>query len=605
MTDALSILPLWRWSWLLLAGGLLACAKTPPPSVLLIVADDMGWGDLSLHGNPNVRTPHLDGLARSGIAFTDFYVSAVCSPTRAELLTGRHALSIGVTGTGAGEERVDTGVVMLPQVLAKAGYRNALFGKWHNGAQAPNHPLSRGFETFFGYCEGHWATYFDAPLLERDGARIRGRGYLADELTDAAIDFLRRGAGAPTFTMLSLPTPHSPMQVPDRWFDAVTKRRLDSLGTGQGEEDPVFTQAALAMVENIDWNVGRLLRALDSLGLRQNTLVLFVSDNGPNNWRWNAGMRGRKGSVDEGGTRSPLFVSMPGSIAAGQTDASPLSVRDLMPTILDYVGVDTDTSSTVGRSFAERLGDPQARIEEAALVRTWNDRTAVRHGRYLLDEQGQLYDLITDRGQTTDIREQRTGTADSLEEARADFLFLMNRQKPTEPRPFLVGHPSLSTTSLSAGEATASRGVTTGSPHPNSGYVTSWRDTSAAMRWPVHVLRAGRYAVDIWYALDSADAVAEIEFRQEKAGRATAWRRVDVHERPVLGAAQDRVVRDESYYKDWGTTQLGNIELVAGTDTLALRCVRRIPDGRVVAAGAGGVEIRLLQLRYARQRGME
>ncbi len=576
-----------------------SCRFAPTTNVLLIVADDMGWGDLSLHGNPNIRTPHLDVLARSGIKFTDFYVSAVCSPTRAELLTGRHALSLGVTGTGAGEERVDTGVIMLPQVLAKAGYRNALFGKWHNGRQAPNHPLDRGFEEFFGFTEGHWATYFDATMLEDGNTIVRGSGYLPDQLTDKTIEWLGREREGPTFTMLSLPTPHSPMQVPDRWFDAVAKRSLDSLGNGQGEEDPVFTQAGLAMVENIDWNVGRVMRALDSLGLRQNTLVIFMSDNGPNNWRWNAGMRGRKGSVDEGGTRSPLFVSLPGSIAAGQIETAPLSVRDIMSTILAYVRVNVSTPTTVGRSFAERLTDPKATIAEVPIVRAWSNRAAMRQGRYLLDEQGRLYDVVADRGQTIDIRAQHIAIADALEEERADFLFLMDQQAPRQPRPFLVGYSDTRATPLSAGEATASRGVTFSNRYPNSSYAMPWRDTSAAVRWPVHVLRSGKYAVMIWYALDSTEANVEVQFRQEGSGGATAWTQVPVNVQPLLGASKDRVIRDEGYYKDWLPSDVGQLDLLEGPDTLALRCVVRGANGVAVAAAKKGVELRSIEVRYA------
>ncbi len=584
----------------LLAGAFLSgCQPKPPINVLLIVADDMGWGDLSLHGNPNVRTPHLDSLAHSGIEFTDFYVSAICSPTRAELFTGRHALGLGVTGPEAGGERLDTSAVVLPEVLAKAGYRSGLFGKWHNGQQPPNHPLSRGFEKFFGYTEGHWASYFDAPMLEDGEVYLRGSGYLPDQLTDKAIAWMASGDTRPSFTVLSLPTPHSPMQVPDRWFDAVAKRQLDSLGNGQGEEDPVFTQAALAMVENIDWNVGRLLRALDSLGLRQNTLVVFMSDNGPNNWRWNAGMRGRKASVDEGGVRSPLFVSLPGRIDAGQTDASPLSVRDLFPTLCDFLGIAQDGKALDGRSFAERLTDPDATIADVPIVRAWREKTSVRLGRYLLDDEGHLYDLISDRGQQVDIREDFTSTADSLEQTRADFRFAIGERNAGEPRPFLVGHRSQRSTHLSAGEATVTRGVSPSNRYPNSRYLTGWRDTSAAVRWPVHVLRSGKYAVTIWYALDSTEANVEVQFRQEGSGGATAWTQVPVNAQPLLGASQDRVIRDEGYYKDWLPTDVGRLDLLEGPDTLALRCVVRGANGVAVAAAKKGVELRSIEVRYA------
>ncbi len=577
---------------LLFSALTLSCTRGPTTNVLLIVADDMGWGDLSLHGNPNVRTPHLDGLARSGIEFTDFYVSAVCSPTRAELLTGRHALALGVTGTGAGEERVDTGAVMLPQVLAKAGYRNALFGKWHNGAQAPNHPLSRGFEEFFGFTEGHWATYFDAPMLEGDGALTQGSGYLPDQLTDRTIEWLGRDRAAPTFTMLNLPTPHSPMQVPDRWFDAVFARGLDSLGNGQGEEDPVFTQAALAMVENIDWNVGRVLRALDSLGLRQNTLVIFMSDNGPNNWRWNAGMRGRKGSVDEGGVRSPLFVSLPGSIAAGQTEAAPLSVRDLFATLCDYLGVDRGGVEIDGRSFAERLTDPDVRLAPKLIVRQWQDRVSVREDSFVLDDEGRLYNVVLDRGQTVDLREERPGVAARLEAGKAAFWYEHPRPAERAARPYLVGADVRRATTLTSGESIPDGGVERNSRHPNSTYLSDWGDTASVARWSVDVATAGDYAVEVYCTVPPAAAGGTLSLRRAGAPSVAASSALLPYDPPVLGAADDRIVRDEGYYKAFRPVGLGRLYLGRGPGTLELRWV---PDS-TAAAGGPGPDVRLLRL---------
>ena len=579
-----------------------ACAKTDPdaptapqpPSLLLVIADDMGYGDLGHTGNPTIRTPHLDAFAAAGFEARQFYVQPVCAPTRAELLTGRYARDVGVTGVQAGEERLDASAVTLPEVLAEAGYRNGLFGKWHNGAQAPNHPRARGFERFFGYSEGHWATYFDAPLLERADTLTRGRGYLPDELTDAAIDWLAETRSAPSFTMLSLPTPHSPMHVPDAYYDAVAARPLqpaerdpDNRANSPLEEDLDFTRAALAMVENIDDNFGRLLRAVDSLGLAENTVVVFMSDNGPNSNRYNAGLRGQKGSVDEGGTRSPLFVRHVGRIAPGIQAKAPLTARDLLPTLVAYLGLEAGVPDGVtGRSFAERLTDVDAAGEPYPQARQWNDDVAVRRGRYLRDQRGRLYDIHEDAGQTRDISAELPDVAAELAAAERDYRQAYVREEA--PRPYTVGHAALPYTHLSAGEATASGEVPRSNRYPNSSYFLDWRDGRQPIAWPVEVVRGGDYRVTVYGAVPPAARGAQLSLKQLGAGATTAPLELrEVYDPPMIGAVHDRVPRGESEMKDFRGYDLGVLELVPGADTLALTWA---------GPAAQGPEVRLLRL---------
>ncbi|WP_148214335.1 sulfatase-like hydrolase/transferase [Robiginitalea biformata] len=296
----------------------------PPPNILIVLTDDQGWGDLGINGNSNIRTPNLDSLAISGARFEQFYVQPVCSPTRAEILTGRYAAALGVYSTSAGGERMDPGVPTLGDVFRDAGYRTGLFGKWHNGSQPPYHPNFRGFDEFYGFASGHWAHYF-SPELEHNGKFVRGEGYLADDLTARAIQFMGAPDPRPFLAVLSHNTPHSPMQVPDPYWDALQNRPLEMRHREPQLEDTLFTRAALAMVENIDANVGQVVEFLEKSGTRRETIVVFLSDNGPNSFRWNGGMKGRKGSTDEGGVRSPLLISWPGSIPAGLRSA-PLAV---------------------------------------------------------------------------------------------------------------------------------------------------------------------------------------------------------------------------------------------------------------------------------------
>ena len=578
------------------AGGPREVPDAPPPSVLLVIADDMGYGDLGHTGNPWIRTPHLDALAGAGAEATAFYVQPVCSPTRAELLTGRYAPAAGVTGVQAGEERLDTAAVTLPEVLAQAGYRNGLFGKWHNGAQAPNHPRSRGFERFFGYTEGHWATYFDAPLLERGDTLTQGRGYLPDELTTAAIDFLAETRDAPSFTMVSLPTPHSPMHVPDAYFDPYAARALtpaerdpDNRANSPLVEDLDFTRAALAMVENIDDNVGRLLRALDSLGIAEETVVIFLSDNGPNSNRYNAGLRGQKGSVDEGGTRSPLFVRHAGRIHAGTLIAEPLSVRDLLPTLVDYLGLDARVpEGVVGRSFAARLLGDTAALPPAPLARQWQRSVALREGRWLLDQDDRLYDVVADEGQTRDLAEEHADVHARLLAERDAYRREVGPAAARAPRPYPVGHPSLPYTQLSAGEATATVGVPRSNRYPNSSYFLDWRNRGTAIRWPIEVIWGGDYRVTVYAGVPAGAVGGTLSLKQQGAGTSTPPLALsEAFDPPALGAPHDRVPRGESEMKAFRPYDLGTVALAPGLDTLALRW-----DG----PAAQGPEVRLLRL---------
>ena len=186
------------------------------PNVVIILTDDQGWGDLSMQGNTNLQTPNIDRLAKEGVTFEHFYVSPVCSPTRAEILTGRYSVRSGVYSTSMGGERIDLDEILMPEIFKKAGYETAAYGKWHNGMQPPYHPNARGFDDYYGFASGHWGNYF-SPMLEHNGQTVKGEGFLPDDLTDHAIDFVRKNRKKPFFLYLPLNTPHSPMQVPDEY----------------------------------------------------------------------------------------------------------------------------------------------------------------------------------------------------------------------------------------------------------------------------------------------------------------------------------------------------------------------------------------------------
>lgn len=363
------------------------------PNVVVILSDDQGWGDLSVNGNRNLSTPNIDSLAANGASFDRFFVCPVCSPTRAEFLTGRYHPRGGVYATSTGGERLNLDEVTIAQTFKAAGYVTGAFGKWHNGTQYPYHPNGRGFDEYYGFCSGHWGNYFD-PILEHNGKLVRGKGYIADDFTDHAIAFIEQNKDRPFFCYLPFNTPHSPMQVPDRFFDKFKDAPLAMRHREPDREDLEMTRAALAMCENIDENVGRLLKKLEELKLEDNTIVLYFCDNGPNSWRWNGGMKGRKASTDEGGVRSPLFIRWPEKIAAGRKIPTIAAAIDLLPTLAELCDVPLIGDKPLdGISLAPLLLGEAEELEDRMIFSHWAGRVSVRTQRYRLDHTGKLFDM--------------------------------------------------------------------------------------------------------------------------------------------------------------------------------------------------------------------
>src|SRR5262245_31795526 len=219
------------------------------PNVVIFLADDAGWGDYSRNGNTQVNTSHIDSIARDGALFDRFFVCPVCSPTRAEFLTGRYHPRGGVFGVSTGGERLNLGERTIADFFRAAGYATAVFGKWHNGSQYPYHPNARGFDEFYGFTSGHWGDYFSPPL-EHNGQFVQGNGYVTDDFAEHAMGFVEKNRDRPFLCYLAFNTPHSPMQVPDRWYERFKDRELSLRYTGPQREDVAFTRAALAMCEN-------------------------------------------------------------------------------------------------------------------------------------------------------------------------------------------------------------------------------------------------------------------------------------------------------------------------------------------------------------------
>ena len=564
-----------------------------PPNVVVILTDDQGWGDLSLHGNPNVATPHIDSLARDGAQFDRFYVSPVCSPTRAEFLTGRYHPRGGVYGTSAGGERLDLDETTVADVFRAAGYATGAFGKWHNGMQYPYHPNGRGFDEFYGFCSGHWGDYF-SPQLERNGRLVRGEGFVSDDFTDQAMRFIEAHRERPFFCYLPYNTPHSPMQVPDRFWAKFEGGELEQRHRDPAREDVSHTRAALAMCENVDWNVGRLLRRLDQLALADNTIVVFFCDNGPNGWRWNGGMKGRKGSTDEGGVRSPLLVRWPDRIPRGLKIPHIGAAIDLLPTLADLAGIPVrgpNDHPLDGVSLKPLLLGQSAAWPDRLIFSHWNNRVSVRHPRFRLDHEGKLFDMIADPGQRVDVAAEHQELTAELSASVARWREDVLEGFKDENRPFVVGHPDYRYTQIPARDARAEGNIKRSNRFPNCSYFTNWISTRDRLTWPVTVPADGRFEVEIHYACAEEDvgAVMELSFGDARlTGRVSA-----AHDPPVRGMEHDRVPRMESYVKDFKPWNMGVIELKKGTGDLVLRALE-IP-------GRQALEFRLLMLTRVNQ----
>ena len=426
------------WTWV---SGCSQRRGTQPPNIVLFLADDLGYGDLTSYGCEDISTPQIDAIGDRGVRFTHCYANAPeCTPTRAALLTGRYQqrvggleCAIGVGNVGRYDEAVwlqKKGELGLPateltlgRILQEAGYDTACFGKWHLGYAKKFSPNRHGFAEYFGILGGN-ADYFThreasgAPVLYHNEQPTTENGYLTDLITAHAIEWLKRRSGKPFLLYVPFTAPHTPVEGPGDAGKVVTAANWN-----QGDRG---TYAR--MVESMDGGVGRILAQLDAMGVASNTLVLFLSDNGGYGLSRNAPFRGHKGQLYEGGIRVPALARWPGVLPEGATCEQVFLTMDLLPTFLAAAGLKPPPGRVLdGVSVLDvwsRRRQPFPRTVFWRYKRLKNRRKAVLHGqmKYILDNgREQLYHLGEDPGEETNLISELPSIAASLRAKLADW----------------------------------------------------------------------------------------------------------------------------------------------------------------------------------------
>ncbi len=413
------------------------------PNIVLIITDDQGYGDLACHGNPYLDTPNIDRFYTQSTRFTSFQVSPTCAPTRASLLTGRHEFRCGITHVKKGRSILNANNVTLAEVLSQAGYRTGIFGKWHLGFNYPSRPEDRGFaETFYfggshlGCTGDYWGNSKFDPVVKHNGVFEKTQGYSVDVFFNQALEWIQTIDGDPFFAYIATCVPHHPYQAPEDY-------KQKYLHKGLGEKVSHF----YGMITKLDEAFGGFLEQIDRAGLRDNTLILFMTDNGSVfSHVYNAGMRGGKANTYEGGTRVPAFFRFPGRFEPNRDIEVLAGAKDVFPTVLDLCELPLDEKYKLeGRSLLPLLEEKEANWDDRRILAHlgfWNTdediqkykllRTSVRtqryrlvneaeidnafsnpkvHPRYLSADNWELHDIENDLGETVDLKSQEAEQA--------------------------------------------------------------------------------------------------------------------------------------------------------------------------------------------------
>lgn len=549
------------------------------PNILFILTDDQGWGDMSSHGNDIIETPNLDLLSQNGTEFDRFYVSPLCAPTRASLLTGRYHLKTGATSVSNGLEIMDTEEETIAEVFKNNGYKTGIFGKWHNGSHFPNRPTDQGFDEFIGFCAGHWSNYFDTKL-DSNNTEIQSTGFITDYLTDKAIDFIDRNKEEPFLCYVPYNAPHSPFQLPDSYFDKYKAKGLDNK-----------LASVYGMVDNVDFNIGRLLAKLESEGLAENTIIIFMSDNGPNGARYNGVMKGVKGHVDEGGVRVPSIINWPNKIAKGRKIDGLAAHIDWLPTLKELCGIEQEPKKEIdGISLANVLLNEEIEIPErdvfshvAHLEKELKTKPgALRTGEKLMVFKGdtpELYFLDSDPSQKNDISADNTTLTESLYNKYISW-FKESSKNYQAVKPIVVNTDYIE---LPAYEAQFSGNLRYEEGHGWAhDWLKNWTSTEDEMRWLISSSEDITLNAYLIYNCPETSLNAEIKLEIGDSNVSSIVSKA--FEAPLIHSP-DRIIRKEAYEKEWAKMKIGNIKIPKGTNDIVLSALS-IPNSEVAEVKA-------------------
>ena len=494
---------------------LIGCEKNgTPPNVILIITDDQGYGDLNFNGNPNIITPALDNFAAESIRFNNFYVSPVCAPTRSSLMTGRYSLRTGVRDTYNGGAIMASSEVTLAEMLKQANFTTGIFGKWHLGDNYPSRPSDQGFDESLIHLAGGMGqvgdftnffkkdtSYFD-PILWHNNEQKPYQGYCSDIFTENAIEFIEKNKNNPFFCYLSFNAPHNPLQVPDEYYQ-IYKNIDPTEGIDPNlipnekinEQTKENTRKVYAMVTNIDDNLKKLFAKVEELGIKENTIVIFMTDNGPQHARYVAGMKGRKTSVYNGGIRVPFYFRYPNEFSGDKEVDQMTAHIDLLPTLSKLCGTRIPEDRKIdGRNFIPSI---EGKIQpERSFFSYWTrkypelfNNIALQRGQFKLVgntdydseiENFQLYDTNKDPFEKNNLIAQKKSIGLSLkEEMHQNILELVNSENLNNPPRIILGSDFENPVYLNRNDAGGQRAV--------------WNQEQAYSFWKVDINKEGLY----------------------------------------------------------------------------------------------------------------
>ncbi len=480
------------------------------PNIVIVITDDQGHGDLSCHGNPVLKTPNLDELYADSVRLTDFHVSPTCSPSRAAFMTGRCSDRTGVWHTIMGRSLLRENEVTLAEILRDAGYETGMFGKWHLGDNAPFRPEDRGFNEVYrhggggvGQTPDYWDNAYFGGHYFHNGNSEPADGFCTDVFFRRAQTFVTTQAKAnkPFFAWISTNAPHGPLHCPKKWSEPYK---------GHGENAANF----FGMIANIDHNVGEMRKHIEELGIADNTIFIFTTDNGTAGGRkiFNSNMRGQKGSEYDGGHRVPCFIHWPGKFSGG-VDVSPLTAHvDLLPTLAEICGATLSDNKLDGKSILPLLQNPNsydAAWDERAIVTDsqrvldpikWR-KSSVMTSRWRLINGKELYDIDADPGQQKDIAGEHPDVVGKLTQAYESWWSDIEPSFAMFAR-IHVGSPSENPAVLTAHDWLAA------APPWNQAHIRKAKPFKPGY-WSVKVIESGSYQIAIrrWpaetdYAID-------------------------------------------------------------------------------------------------------